>query len=76
MTYWIEIEMVGEDGSPISWQEFSVLTADGNKIKGFLDHDGFARLDGLQNGGTCKIGFPGLDKDAWQFIETLPARQT
>lgn len=74
VTYWIEIEMVGEDDSPIGWLEYSVVTADGNKIKGYLDDKGFARLEGLKNGGSCKVGFPGLDKDAWQFVETLPAR--
>jgi hypothetical protein len=74
-TYWIEIEMVGEDGLPIPWQEYRVVTAGGTKIKGYLDDQGFARIEGLTESGTCKIGFPALDKEAWQFVKTLPAKE-
>lgn len=72
--HWIEIELVGEDGSPIPWEEYEVRLAGGVCVPGFLDADGFARLDGLASAQTCAVRFPGLDKDAWETLETRPAR--
>ncbi len=74
-TYWIEIELVGEDDRPIPWEEYLVVLPDGQKVPGFLDGEGFARLDGLSTAGTCQIGFPNLDRDAWDKIATLPAKE-
>jgi hypothetical protein len=73
-TYWIEIELVGEDDSPVPWEEYRLVAADGSSFKGYLDDEGFARIDGLTQSGTCKISFPALDKEAWQFVTTLPER--
>lgn len=73
-TYWIEIELVGEDDGPIPWEEYLVVLPDGKPVPGFLDEEGFARLDGLLTSGTCQINFPNLDRDAWEKIATLPAK--
>jgi hypothetical protein len=72
--YWIEIELVGEDNQPIPFEEYTVILPDGSPVNGYLDEDGFVRLDGIRTPGDCKISFPNLDKEAWQPLEVLPAR--
>jgi hypothetical protein len=72
--YWLEVEMIGEDDSPIPWEEFVVIPASGEKIKGVLDKNGWARVDGLQESGIYRISFPRLDKDTWEFIQSKPER--
>jgi hypothetical protein len=72
--YWLEIEMMGEDDEPIPFTEYQVVTPGGKPIKGYLDNQGWARLDGLTDSGSCQISFPQLDKDVWSFVQSLPAR--
>jgi hypothetical protein len=74
--YWIEIELVGEDGEPIPWQEYRLIASTGERIKGFLNDKGWARIENLKQGGEYRIGFPVLDKDAWQFIESVAAKES
>lgn len=73
-THWIEIELVGEDDMPIPGEAFRVELPDGTVTQGTLDHRGFARITGLPTTGACKVLFPRLDQDAWEFIETAAAR--
>lgn len=73
-TYWVELELVGEDDQPIPWEEYVVVLPEGKEVPGFLDEDGFARLDGLLSSGTCLIRFPNLDRDAWIKVATLGAK--
>ena len=73
--YWLEIELVGDDGKPIPGEEYLVILPDGKPVPGFLDEDGYARLDGLPAAGTCRIQFPKLDRDAWDKLETAAARR-
>jgi hypothetical protein len=72
--HWIEIELVGEDDSPVGWEEYAVELPDGTRAEGFLDRDGFARIENIQQPGACRISFPRLDQDAWTEVATLPAR--
>jgi hypothetical protein len=72
--YWVEIELVGEDDQPIPWEEYVVVLPEGKEVPGFLDGDGYARLDGLLKSGTCQIRFPNLDMDAWAKLSTLGAK--
>ena len=74
-TYWLEIELVGEDRQPIPWEEYLVVLPDGKQASGFLDWEGFARFEGLTTAGTCQISFPNLDRDCWERIDTLPAKE-
>ncbi len=69
--HWIEIELLGEDSSPIPWEEFCIEPPDGETIKGYLDENGWARLDGLADAGACKVSFPKLDKEAWRHDSVL-----
>jgi hypothetical protein len=73
--FWIEIELIGEDEQPIPWEEYKVLLPEGKEVPGFLDGDGYARLDGLTSSGTCQIRFPNLDQDAWEKVATLAERE-
>jgi hypothetical protein len=75
-TYWIEVELVGEDDQPIPWEEYEVILPDRTPVKGYLDKDGFARLEQLLTAGTCLVSFPNLDREAWQKIAILPEKGT
>jgi hypothetical protein len=71
---WIEIEMVGEDDEPIPGQAYRITLPDGETVaEGTLDENGFDRLNDIDE-GTCKVCFPELDKDAWEFVESLGPR--
>ncbi len=73
--HWIEIELVGEDGQPIPWEEYLVILPNGAPAPGYLDQDGFARLDNIDPGGTCRISFPKLDQDAWETLDSLGPKE-
>jgi hypothetical protein len=42
--------------------------------EGTLNEKGWARVDGIKDAGQCKITFPNLDKEAWDFVKSLGAR--
>ena len=65
---WIEIKLIGEDDQPIPEEEYSVVTPDGDTVHGYLEMDGFARVDSIKVDGTCQVSFPGLDQDAWHEV--------
>lgn len=62
---WVEIELVGEDGSPIPDERYLVIAPDGSEHRGRTDADGAARIDGIDP-GNCQVSFPDLDREAWQ----------
>lgn len=64
--HWIEIELVGEDGSPIPWFEYEVTLPDGSLVRGYLDEDGRARVENIENPGTAQVSFITLDQEAWR----------
>ena len=68
-TVWIEIELVGEDDEPIPGEKYKVTAPDGRVAEGMLNGEGYARVSNLDP-GSCKITFPNMDKDAWEFIES------
>ncbi len=56
-TSWIEIELVDEEGNPVSGEPYRVTLADGITVAdGTLDEKGFARVDHIDP-GTCKVSF-------------------
>jgi hypothetical protein len=73
-TEWLEIECIGEDGLPVPWIEYRVVLPDGKEVKGYLDGEGYARLEQIAKPGQCKITFPELDEEAWSFIESTGPR--
>jgi hypothetical protein len=62
---WIEIELVDEEDNPVPSERYEIEVSDGRVVRGTLDQDGFARVEGIEP-GTCKITFPELDKEAWE----------
>jgi len=67
---WIEIELVGEDDKPIPGEKYRVTLPDNSVDEGTLDSQGYARVEGFEK-GSCKITFPDLDKEAWEFVSSL-----
>lgn len=63
-TVWIEIELVGEDDSPVAGEKFHLVLPDGSTREGILDQAGRVRIEGIDP-GTCKVSFPNLDGEAW-----------
>lgn len=65
--HWIEIRMVdSESGKPARGEEYAITLPDGSLIRGYLDTEGTALVEGLADGGECKIEFPRLDKGVWR----------
>ncbi|KYG07223.1 hypothetical protein BE21_30560 [Sorangium cellulosum] len=64
---WVEIRLIGEDDMPIPHERYRVELPDGSIREGSLDHEGRARLDGIDP-GTCLVTFPALDQEAWERV--------
>ena len=67
-THYIELELVGENDSPIGGERWEIRLPDGTVRRGVTDDRGRARLDRLKTGGTCEVTFPDLDEEAWEKI--------
>lgn len=72
-TTWIEIELVNEADQPVPSERYEIKKGDEVIKKGTLDANGHARVTGLEP-GSCEICFPDLDKEAWEFIESVGPR--
>lgn len=64
-TTWIEIELLDEDDQPVPGERYEIELADGRVVRGTLDPEGFARVEGIEP-GECTVTFPRLDKEAWE----------
>lgn len=65
-THWIEIELIDEDDEPVPGEKYEITLPDGSVASGTLDQNGFARVDGIKDAGSCEITFPDLDREAWE----------
>jgi type VI secretion system secreted protein VgrG len=72
--HWIEIELVDEADQPVPGEKYEIAMPDQTVKKGTLDEKGWARVDGIKDPGQCKITFPNLDREAWDFLKSLGAR--
>jgi hypothetical protein len=63
-TSWVEIELKDDEGNPVPYESYKVVTPEGKIRRGKLDKDGLARVDGIDP-GNCEITFPNLDKEGW-----------
>ena len=68
--HWIEIELVGEDGTPIPNEKYKIILPDGSEKAGNLDQNGWSRVES-DPAGNCEVIFPELDKTAWEFVKTV-----
>ncbi|RFP19563.1 MULTISPECIES: hypothetical protein [unclassified Duganella] len=73
-THWIELELLGDDDSPIPHAAYEVRMPDGSVAKGFLDDTGFIRIQKIAGEGACLVLFPELDAEAWSTIDVVDAR--
>jgi type VI secretion system secreted protein VgrG len=64
-TSWVEIELVDEEGNPVTGEKYEITLPDGRVAKGTTNEKGLARIEGIDP-GSCKVTFPDLDKDAWE----------
>lgn len=70
--HWVEIQLVGDDGSPVPDEEYRVELPNGDVARGYLDGDGWARIANIDDPGQCKITFPALDKRACDDVSSSP----
>lgn len=64
--HWIEIRMVDSDsGKPARGVTYALTLSGGETILGYLDDDGRALVEALDEGGMCRIEFPELDQSVW-----------
>jgi type VI secretion system secreted protein VgrG len=64
---WIEIKLMDEDDQPVPGEEYLVTLPDGSTVaSGTLDENGFAKVEGIENPGNCKITFPKRDGRSWK----------
>ncbi len=75
-THWVEIRLLDDDGNPVPNEEYVVTLPDGSDMRGYLDAKGWARFAPLDDGGNCKVSFPGIDSDAWKYDHAEGPLQT
>ena len=61
---WVGLEMVDQDGAPVSGVAYEVRQEPAGLWSGMLSAEGAARIDGLR-GGPCTVSFPELDSVEW-----------
>ncbi|MBI3597286.1 MAG: hypothetical protein HY203_09060 [Nitrospirae bacterium] len=64
-TSWVEIELVDEEGNPVSEEKYRIELPNGSIREGFLDSSGYVLLGGIDP-GLCKVSFPNLDAETWE----------
>jgi phage protein D len=62
---WISLELVDDQGKPIPYVKYELITSDGEILNGNVAADGKVRITGIKK-GTCKVRFPDLPDDSWK----------
>lgn len=65
--HWVEIELLGDDGRPVPGESYEIRLPNGGFDRGELDENGCARVEDIPTSGPCRISFPRLDRDAWNW---------
>ncbi len=63
---WIEIILVDAEGKPMPGVRYRITPPGGAPVEGRLNEHGQAGLYQIEP-GNCKITFPDLDKEAWDY---------
>ncbi|HZI16826.1 MAG TPA: carboxypeptidase-like regulatory domain-containing protein [Myxococcus sp.] len=61
---WVVVELVDDEGKPVSGARYRVILPSGEVREGTLDAQGQARLDGIVE-GAYKVSFPDFDAADW-----------
>lgn len=64
--HWLEIELRDEKGFPVPYEEYVVTPPGLEPVRGYLDAEGWARIEPIENPGACGVAFPNLDRRVWQ----------
>jgi uncharacterized protein len=64
-TTFIDLVLTDESGGPVAGAAYEVTTADGRTLRGKLDTQGRARVQGVGN-GPCQVTFPDHPPDLWR----------
>lgn len=70
--YRLLIELVDESELPVPQVAYRVIDGDGREHRGRLDEAGRAEVLGLRSEAPCKVSFPDLDGEAWDYIYAAP----
>ncbi len=70
--YAVGIELIGEDDQPIAGVRYRIELPDGKICEGRTGPNGRAVLWGLSGPGQCKVQFPDLDAEAWEWVDSIP----
>jgi hypothetical protein len=65
--HYIDIELVDDEAqAPVAGERFCLELPGGQVLEGTLDGEGFARVVGIEDRGTCRVSFPDLEVETWR----------
>ena len=68
---WVELKLVDDRNKPVANEPYWIKLPDDQIRKGNLDHNGFVRIEGIEQ-GVCLVKFLNIDAGDWQ----LPAQES
>lgn len=68
--YCVAIQLLGEDDEPIAGARYRIELPGGGFDEGRTGPDGQAMVWGLARAGECRVTFPDLDEEAWQYLSS------
>jgi uncharacterized protein (DUF2345 family) len=69
--HWIEVELLGEDGSAIAGERCEITLPDGEVVRRKTDASGMVRVPRIAVAGDCEIRFPDIDAGALAALPTV-----
>jgi hypothetical protein len=62
----IAIELVDEEGRPVSFERYRITLPDGSVRNGRLDEKGRARIENIRPAGACDVTFIDIHGEEWR----------
>ena len=66
--HWIEIQLLGEDDSPVPDEEYRITLPNGDQARGYLDSKGCARMRTFRREAIVRLRFRSQIKTLWEPI--------
>ncbi len=57
---WVEIQLLDDQGNPVTGEAYWIICPEGQKHEGTTNGEGKARVDGILQ-GTCQVAFPNIE---------------